>query len=98
MPFIKKVRRDVIERCGLDGLPKIEPGDRCYVHYKNMVDRWHEDLRWTTAHDIYREMFQWFEHYDNPDDAIAYRLAWEVFFFLHVMPYEIEKRKLNGDI
>ena len=98
MPFIEKWRREIIEKFGLDGLAVIQPGDRCYVHYKNMVDRWHEKPSWTTAHAIFKEWALHTEHETNPDELIASRLAWEVFFQIHVMPYEIKKRSENGDI
>lgn len=80
----------------------IVPGDWCYVFYKRMVERWKADMRWTTAHTIYNEVCQ------SRDDVIkgnrteeqrtAFELAWQVFFQLHVMPYELEKRGQHGDI
>jgi len=98
MPFIIKPRRDVIEKHGLNGLDKIKPGDLCYIHYKNMVDRWHADMRWTTAHEIYRHVILSGTQFGATEDAFALELAWQVFFVLHVIPYEQEMRKINGDI
>ena len=97
MPFIKQERRAIINEKGLHRLAQIEPGDRCYVYYKQMVEAWKYSARWTTAHEIYK---QWFTNTDPgyDDDAVALQLAWQVFFQLYVMPYEIEKKKLNGDI
>jgi len=97
MPFIEKWRRETIEKFGLDGLSVIQPGDRCYVHYKNMVDRWNEKPSWTTAHMIFKEWMHLIDE-TKEDEAIAGWLAWEVFFQIHVMPYEIKKRSENGDI
>lgn len=73
------------------------PGDRCYVHYKRMVDTFRANRRWTTANDLYKEMVE-SRPYKILDEAIAEELAWQVFFNLHVMEYEQEKRKTNGDI
>ena len=98
MPFIEHWRRDTIAKYGLEGLGAVKPGDRCYVFYKKLVDAWHADPRWTTLHLLYGDMARWFEDFDNEDDRVAYRLAWEVFFALHVLPYEEKKRKENGDI
>lgn len=100
MPFIKQERRKIIEESGLglDGLGEVQPGDRCYVFYKKFVDAWRAEPRWTTVHSLYGDMATWFDTLDSADDAIAYRLAWEVFFALHVLPYEEQKRKENGDI
>lgn len=67
------------------------PGDRCYVKYKQMMDAWRATPRWTTvdkiASVIWPDMWQ-----------RAAVLAFLVFFSLHVMPYERNKKELNGDI
>jgi len=97
MPFIEKWRRETIEKHGLDGLSVIQPGDRCYVAYKNMVDQWKVNPRWTTAHEIFKSWARSIE-VTGEDDIIAGRLAWEVFFQIYVMPYELKKRSENGDV
>ncbi len=102
MPFIKQERRKIIKEKGLDGLkdyPKswIEPGDRCFVFYKPMVDRWKENPRWTTAHEILKDMVYSKETMSN-EDQTAQSLAWQVFFIKYVMPYEDAKEKENGTI
>lgn len=94
MPFITQDRRDNIESI-IDG-EVAQPGDLCYVHYKHMVDRWRANPRWTTAHEIYKEVDG--RPPEDYDAIIAQQLAWQVFFQLHVMPYELKKRDLNGDI
>ena len=104
MPFIIGERRKIIGEKGLEGLKDIQVGDRCFVYYYPMVDRWKANPRWTTAHEIYKEMrkkldnagYSW--DYLSPDDATAYELAWQVFFQLYVIPYELKKREENGDI
>jgi hypothetical protein len=98
MPFIAQERRDlvaVIEKC------KLQPGDLCYIYYKGMVDQWNANPRWTTAHKIKKELMfgNLTEDFsESEDEIIAEQLAWEVFFELHVMPYELKKRAENGDI
>lgn len=102
MPFITQDRRELLDQYGtncVDATGPLQPGDLCYVYYKQMVDKWKANPRWTMAHEIKKSMF----FGDNAgseteDDFVAKELAWEVFFQLYVMPYELEKRKLNGDI
>jgi hypothetical protein len=96
MPFINDSRREEIARYGLGGLEEVHPGDRCYVHYHNLVTEWKENPCWTTAHNLFKKKF--YENTYDPDDLVAAWLAWQVFFHLHVMPYEEQKRKENGDI
>ncbi len=87
MPFITKERRDAIKEGILVGW---QPGDFCYIEYKAMVEKWKANPRWTTAHNIYKEMTQ--------NCSTAKDLAWQVFFIWYVVPYEKEKEKLNGQI
>ena len=110
MPFIVLERRAIIDEEGLEGLTKrgleIQVGDMCYVHYKRMVEYWKANPRWTTAHEIYQAVMtkRWQMAFvdrltaDQLDYITARELAWQVFFQLHVMPYEEEKRLENGDI
>jgi len=99
MPFIKKERRKQIDAHGLYSLPVVEAGDRCYYFYKQMMDQWHTEPRWTTAHSIYRKMTTdlWAKVME-PDDRLAYELAWQVFFAVEVVSYELRKRYENGGI
>lgn len=93
MPFIEKERREAV----MNGtMTKLKPGDRCYYFYQGMMDRWEKAPSWTTVHEIYKE-FNYPLNLDT-DDVTAKRLAWLVFFDLHVIPYEIQKRIENGDI
>lgn len=99
MPFITSKRRTLIDSKGLDGLEEIQPGDRCYVFYREMVKKWMANPRWTTAHRIYAEVLV------CPrggaalkDNEVARELAWQIFFQLWVMPYERRKLEENGDI
>ena len=97
MPFITQERRKIIDEQGLEGLDVIQPGDLCYVYYKQMVDRWKANPRWTTAHRIYKDLHE-FPSNVSPDQCVAKDLAWQVFFQIYVMPYEEKKRAENGDI
>lgn len=92
MPFITQDRRNIIDRDSLAADIDWQPGDMCYWHYKKMVNKWKANPRWTTAHEIYERILE------DGDSIPSQHLAWQVFFQLHVMPYELEKRKLNGDI
>lgn len=94
MPFIKQWRRHAIDKHGLESLSVIEPGDRCYVHYRNMMRDWKDNRSWSTFHQMTKNMLNDI----NEEESIARFLAWQVFFALNVLPYEIEKRKENGDI
>ena len=111
MPFIEQKRRKIIEEKGLEGLYNyrenswIQSGDRCYVYYKQMVDKWRGNPKWTTAHEIYRDMIICYndkdlfaDNYDKNDNYAAACLAWQVFFQLYILPYELEKRKINGEV
>jgi hypothetical protein len=68
-----------------------------------MIERWKVNPRWTTAHEIYKEIrgksrIYWANNPEGFDSLIAEELAWLVFFQLKVMPYELEKMEQNGDI
>lgn len=94
MPFIQQDRREPL----LEGtLKPAVPGDICFLHYKRMVDQWRALPSWTTAHSIYKCVKETSADASS-DDQLAKELAWQVFFQLYVMPYEIEKQKENGDI
>lgn len=73
------------------------PGDLCYTYYKHLIEKWRNEPRWTTAHNLYKEMLNE-QPYLGIDQRAAYQLAWQVFFQLRVMPYEMQKMKENGDI
>lgn len=72
------------------------PGDRCFVFYREMMEKWKANPRWTTADEIYAGVVDL--NQSNVDLQRAKELAWQVFFNLHVMKFELEKQKLNGDI
>jgi hypothetical protein len=96
-PFIKQEQRKLLEK---KPWAAITPGDKCYVFYKEMVDKWKKNPRWTTAHEIFRDVLLINEHQPHleNDDSVANHLAWQVFFQLHVIPYELQKMEENGDI
>lgn len=87
MPFVTSGHRKVPD-------PTI-PGDRCYRWYRWMTDEWKKERRWTTADTIYAAVM-------HKDESLAEQrakeLAWQVFFVLQVMEYELEKMEENGDI
>ena len=93
MPFVTQPHRDSPD-------PRIV-GDLCYIAYKDMVDQWKQNPRWTTAHNIYLGMrinTNRLTMTQDMDKRTAMELAWQCFFQFYVLPYEEEKRKLNGDI
>lgn len=89
MPFVEQEHRDKPDAT--------IPGDRCYIIYKQMVDEWKKEPRWTTADKIYRHTLA-YSHSASIEWKAAAELSWQVFFQLYVMPYEIKKRESNGDI
>lgn len=93
MPFIPQERREQ-----LPNITFLSPGDRCYIFYKEMVRKWRDNPRWTTAHRIYQKMQEDLRPGGTEDVMIAYQLAWQVFFIKHVMPYEDEREEENGSI
>lgn len=99
MPFITPQDRLRVE---VEGLPHTV-GDLCYIVYKQMVTQWKNNPRWTTAHEIYRELGygpQILSQYNFTvsDCKAASELAWQVFFQNYVMPYERVKEQENGTI
>jgi len=100
MPFILEGRRKLMDIGAID---KPEPGDRCYKYYKQMVEEWRKDPRWTTAHSIYKKMrsqtkITYEGDAEGFENQMAYELAWQCFFYFHVLEYEKKKMKENGDI
>uniref|UniRef100_A0A6M3ITW4 Uncharacterized protein n=1 Tax=viral metagenome TaxID=1070528 RepID=A0A6M3ITW4_9ZZZZ len=104
MPFIPQIRRLLIKNNKWDELMNgKQPGDRCYIYYREMVDRWKASPRWTTAHEIYKKMrgssrLSYANMPESFEDKIAEELAWQVFFLWWVVPYEKEREKENGSI
>jgi len=94
MPFITKDRREAIANGRLRP-EDMEPGDRCYVRYKELVLEWRKNPSWTTADRLYQRILRF---NFTTEEAAAAQLAWQVFFQLYVMPYEVQKRKENGDV
>ena len=104
MPFITSEARHMTDTIG----PK-EVGDKCFIFYRQMLRAWRVSPRWSTAHELYRDMVMspaiapdFSERVDKQqeykDDRAAVELAWQVFFQLHVMPYELQKRTINGEV
>jgi len=83
MPFVTKDHRE--EPClGC-------AGDRCYIYYQDIMKEWRANPRWTTVDIIAADLF--------PDELQrAHFLAFMVFFQMHVIPYEEQKRVENGEV
>lgn len=88
MPFIKQEDR---AKNKVQLLYSVIPGERCYAMYLDMIETWRANPRWTTVDAILTNFIP-----DQQDRAEF--LAFMVFFSLHVMPYEEQKRVENGDI
>jgi hypothetical protein len=83
MPFVDEAHREV---------PDMEiPGDRCFLEYKHIMSEWNASKRWTTIDALAERLYP--EKHER-----AFFLAFLVFFSLHGMEYEKEKRSLNGDV
>lgn len=95
MPFITQLRRAGIANGTIKG-QDFEPGDLCYLVYKEIIRKWKANPRWITAHRIYENDVLSITM--TREQAAAAQLAWQCFFYLHVLPYEEKKRKENGDI
>jgi hypothetical protein len=73
----------------------LAPGDRCFFFYVTMMRAWKKERRWTTADKI-RE---WVDMQElDPSWNRAKKLAWDVFFWLEVMPYELEMKSKSGAV
>lgn len=74
-------------------------GDFCFLEYRPMVLAWGKSKRWTTADEIYQ---RYLKRRASISESVAklapLDLAWQVFFALHVLPYEVRKRKENGEV
>lgn len=88
MPFVPQESRDKMEI----GLPPETVGDMCYLEYKKLIKDWEKEPRWTTAHNLCKQVF------DVSDEQAAKFLAYMVFFNFKVIPYELEKETENGTI
>lgn len=85
MPFVKP-------ECRVEGHTPCAVGDYCYLEYKKLIDAWRKERRWTTVHNLFKQMF------DIDDEHTAKTLAMFVFIIKEVMPYELEKEAENGQI
>ncbi len=95
MPFIDQESRDRIEA----GHEPETVGDICYIYYKKFVTRWLETPRWTTAHNIYKDVqCIKMDFRMTLDEKCAADLAWQVFYSLYVLEYELKKRDENGEV
>ena len=96
MPFITHNERVELA----EGKPADTVGQMCYLSYIRMVEAWNKEPRWTTAHSIYKKL-SLAKQAASPmitDQIVAADLAWQIFVFRYVWPYEQEAIKRNGDI
>ena len=103
MPFITGESRRMTDTIGPSTV-----GDRCFLHYREMLRAWRASPRWTTAHELYRdkvmvpgmsqpEFLNKLLAVEHLNDRAACELAWQVFFNRHVLPYEALKATENGE-
>jgi hypothetical protein len=109
MPFTtSQARQDTLE---FPSKALLIPGNRTWAIYREMIRLWKLERRWTTADKIYNEFVfdtelnEFLIELQNKsplcgwnDVCSASHLAWQVFFQLEVMPYELEKRSENGEV
>jgi hypothetical protein len=67
MPFVNEDHREKPDAA--------IPGDRCYLHYKKMLDSWRENPRWTTIDGLLADFIV-------DEEERAFFLAFLVFFAL----------------
>ena len=99
MPF-------VCEKCRMVGHKPCAVGDLCYNAYRYLIISWRLTRRWTTAHNLLKDLAWWTlkewatyrTKYGLADYVVASILAYKVFFNKEVMVYEDEKEKENGKI
>ncbi len=99
MPFIPQSNRFLLDL----GSEPTSVGDMCYLKYKAFVSAWKAEPRWSTAHTVYKDMRNqlhgnFLQRGISQDEAVAFELAWQVFFHKFVMPYELEQEIKNGTI
>ncbi len=103
MPFITKEKRLLVDK---DVRFAEVPGDLTYYFYRQFMNEWAKEKRWSTAHTLYKKYLVQTDHlqalkqtkWSNHDVITALHLAWQVFFSMHVMEYEVEKEAENGEI
>lgn len=107
MPFVGMKRQKELEA---GAIPK-KVGDICNLAYVPMVKQFLNDPSWTTIHNIKKHTIdinlnlrrrlenEWSQTLFSIDDInISADLAWQEFWDNYGHPYEIKKRKANGDV
>jgi hypothetical protein len=90
MPFIKKEARRELDT------KKRQPensGELCYEEYKKMMKAWTDTPRWCTVDAVLNNVVGVHDPFQR-----AKILAFLVFFYREVMPYEEQKAKENGGV
>jgi len=110
MPFVSPKDRDRIQVEGSKSCETV--GDICYVFYKRIMEIWREEPRWRTAHRLYKDFDyepegngywefvyeQVMCKFEKIDVICASKLAYKMFWDLHVYDYEIQQLEKNGNI
>lgn len=103
MPFITKDKRALVDK---DVRLAEQPGELTYYFYRQFMNEWAKEKRWTTAHNLYKKFLVQTDplfvlkgtKWTNHDVITALHLAWQVFFSMHVLEYEVQKEVENGEI
>lgn len=89
MPFIKPDRRVPLQTG--DAVPR-EVGELCFLRYKEIMDEWRRNPRWTTIHNMFVKLT------GAEDEEAAAFLAFLEFYLNHGHNYELTKKEQHGDI
>lgn len=110
MPFISPSSRDAIAKDGPSAAKEV--GDLAFLFYREIMRIWREEPRWRTVSRIRRLYLlepEQSEFFNLVYDKVMHKfeleevvnqagLAYEVFFAFYGLPYELDKRAVNGDI
>lgn len=110
MPFVEPRSRDRIKAIGEEACESV--GDLCYVFYSHIMTAWRNEPRWRTAHRMFKDFSEqpeacdYFEYvygkvknnFELADVVCAAKLAWHVFYDMHVYDYEVQQMEKNGNI
>lgn len=91
MPFTEQQRREQMLDGELAKKGDVQPGDRCFEKYQQMMDAFEATPRWRTIDKIAESIIP------GPDSRATF-LAFLVFMHFHGFPYEEIMREKNGDI
>ena len=110
MPFVEQRSRERIKLLGCEASESV--GDLCYIFYDHIMRAWREEPRWRTAHRMFRQfseepetneyfnyVYEKVQHkFELADVVCAAKLAWHVFYDMHIYDYEVQMMEKNGSI